>query len=468
MALIRKSPSNRTTVSPATTGQAGISKTITSPYFTSTPAQKVSLQGYADKYNIAARLPSGSTSTEILTAAQSDLVRRTAYLQPTAQELAKGNFAQFGANITAEQYASQRTSLSAVQVIGRQTGVQTAASSPAPGGKGSVTPETFKAFTQDIALEEMFGMLGSGSAANIRLAQAQTGADIGKLIAAENKALGIRQNANLNQPAFQYSPTDASRIAAAKATGDVRAIVKAIESVGGGQQNLYNAEGEFLYTTNYQTSIPDPIAGRKTSGLIEITPAQQKQAVAQTKARETELLAAKGIDVAPLTSFNDVKIGAFSTAAPTTTAKLPSAESLAERNTRVANTITSVQNPGIIETQVVGFGADAGSQYRKDFVALTGYDIFNTPTNIPKTVKPIKDLSLAVQGKSSEYYPEFLGKLTLPGSNPNSSLAGQRFADLYEPVSPGSKTLKLTSSGSSFASTISNLNKGINVSIKKK
>lgn len=465
MALIRRSPSNRTTVSPATTGQAGISKTITSPYFTGTPAQTVSLQGYATKYNIASRLPTGSTSDQILSAAQSDLVRRTAYLQPTAQELSKGNFGQFGANITVEQYGSQRTSLSAVQAIGKAQGIQTAASSPAPGGKGSVTPETFKAFQQDIALEEMFGILGSGSAGNIRLAQAQTGAPIGKLIAAENKALGIRQNANLNQPAFQYSPTEAARLASATTLAEK---VQIISGLGSGQQNLYNAEGDFLYTTNYMTTIQDPKAGRKTFGLIEINPKQQKLEVAQTKARETELLAAKDISTDPLTSFNDVKIGAFSTAAPTGITKLPSAESLAERNTQIANTVTSIKNPGIIETQIVGFGADAGSQYRKDFVALTGYDIFNTPTNIPKTVKPIKDLSLAVQGKPSEYYPEFLGKLTLPGSNPKSSLAGQRFADLYEPVSPGSKTLKLTSSGSSFASTISNLNKGINVSIKKK
>lgn len=438
MALIRRSPRNLTRVS----GTAQF--TTTSP-ITSSP------------YVL------GLSSQE-----QIDLAKRTAYLQPTAQELAKGNFAQFGANITPEQYASQRTSLSAAQTIGRITGVQISASSPAPGGKGSVTPETFKAFQQDIALEEMFGMFGSGSAANIRLAQAQTGADIGKLIAAENKVLGIRQNANLNQPAFQYSPTDAARVAAAKATGDIRAIVQAIESVGGGQQNLYNAEGEFLYTTNYQTSIPDAQAGRKTYGLIDITPAQQIQQVAQQKASEEQLLAAKGISTAPLESFNNVKIGAFSNATPTTIATLPSAESFAQRNAQIANTVTSIKNPGIIQTQIITPpSVNAGAQYQKDFVALTGYDVFNTPTNIPKTVKPIKDLSLAVQGKSSEYYPEFLGKLTLPGSNPKSSLAGQRFADLYEPVSPGSKTLKLTSSGSSFASTISNLNKGINISIKR-
>ena len=182
MALIRRSPRN-VTRTPGTTGP------LTSPVTTGNAL-------------IANPYLGGKTPKE-----QSALAKTTAYLQPTSADLAKG---QFGAvtggitgSITLEQYKSQRTSLSATQAIGAQLGIKTAASSPAPGGKGSVTPQTFAAFQQDIQLEEMFGILGSGSAANIRLAAAQTGASIPSLIALENKTLGIRQ-VGAGKAAFSY------------------------------------------------------------------------------------------------------------------------------------------------------------------------------------------------------------------------------------------------------------------------
>jgi len=178
--LIRRSPRNITTS--GVYSATPIAPTITRP---GTPTANPYLAGKTPKE-------------------QSDLAKRTAYLQPKAADLAKGNFAQFGQGITSQQYASQATSLSAAISIGAQTGVKVSAASPAPRGKGSVTPESFSQFRRDIELEEMFGMFGSGSAANIRLAQAQTGAPTEKLIAAENKRLGMRQEQPIGKAAFQY------------------------------------------------------------------------------------------------------------------------------------------------------------------------------------------------------------------------------------------------------------------------
>lgn len=129
------------------------------------------------------------------------MLKRTAYLQPTTVDMAKGNFGTQGSAITYEVYASQATSLSAASTIGAQLGIKTAAQSPLGG------PEQFRQYTKEIQLEAMFGMTGSGSAANIRLAAAQTGASIPSLITFENERLGIRQELSLGKAAFSYDGT---------------------------------------------------------------------------------------------------------------------------------------------------------------------------------------------------------------------------------------------------------------------
>lgn len=400
---------------------------------------------YAKKYPNAVNPTGVLTGDKLTAAATSSLAARTAYLQPTQADLAKGNFAQFGSGITADQYASQATSLSAIQNIsGQLTGSMNsfAAVGPAPGGRGSVTPESYRAFQQDIQLEEMFGMLGSGSAANIRLAQAQTGAPIGKLIAAENKRLGTRQEANLDQPAFTYSPTDAMRLAAATT---VREKAAALAGMGSGQQNLYNREGDFLYTSNYQTSIPvgERGVGNKTYGLVDITIDQQKAEVAYKLKQETKQLADMGISTALLTeAFGTPIAQSGGRAKATLNTPLPTQDT-PTRSNKAVNDLSNL-------TVVALPKGDPGADWQKEFIAVTGVDIFNKPLNAPKTVRPIKDLSLAVQGKASEFYPTFLGNLTQYGANPRSSLAGTRYADLYSPISPGSKTLVLNSFGKSI------------------
>lgn len=403
MALIRRSPSNRTTVSPySTSGQATLNTSVSNPYFTGTPQQKTSLQGYADKYNIAARLPAGSTSDQILAAARTSLNQRTQYLQPTAAELAKGNFTQFGAGITPEQYASQATSLSAVQSIGRRLGIQTAATGPVGisfvGGARQIsnTPEQYAKFQQDIELEEMFGMLGSGSAGNIRLAAAQTGASIPKLIAAENKRLGIRQGIPEGNPAFQY------------------------------QRKLYDVEGNLVGGAE----------GYRVTGTVDLS----KEAAPVAAA-----LKPTGI-YNNITSFNDIKIGEPSTGPAKLSIPLP---------TKTVESITPFKTPGVstgtIETTTVALPAgNAGAQYRSDFVKATGVDIFK-PLIAPKEVRAIKDITGISEGKAPTlFYPDFLGKLTAPGELKGGKFEGVRYADLYEPAAPGSTTLKLTSAGTAF------------------
>lgn len=202
MALIRRSPRN--------ISRAGGVYSATPVAPTTTKPGNITANPY---------LP-GKSPTE-----QQDLAKRTMYLQPTAQELTRAQFGQFGTGITSEQYISQTTSLSAATYIGQQTGVQTAASDPR---------KDFAQFRRDIELEEMFGMWGSGSAANIRLAQAQTGAPIEKLIAAENKRLGIRQEQAVGKAAFQY------------------------------QNRLFDKEGNLVSSTNVPTSaaVQSPVSIR--------------------------------------------------------------------------------------------------------------------------------------------------------------------------------------------------------------
>ena len=420
-------------------------KPVATPTNVATGSQASNL---ANKYNKAVN-PTGTLSGEALNnAATTFLQKKTASLQPTQAELARGNFAQFGPGITADQYASQATSLSAIQNFsGQLTGQMNsfAAVGPAPKGAGSVTPESYKAFQQDIALEEMFGMLGSGSAANIRFAQSQTGAPIEKLIAAENKRLGTRQEANLDQPAFAYSPTDAQRLAGAST---IREKAAALAGMGSGQQNLYNREGDFLFTSNYQTTIPVGTrgAGNKTYGLIQITPEQQKAEVAYRQELDTKALASKGISTAPLTQ-------AFGTAiAQTGGKKVRLNNALPTTNTQ-AKPVTGLQSANNLSnlTTVALPKGDPGADYQKEFIAMTGVDIFNKPLNAPKIVKPIKDITGISQGFApTESYSNFLGNLTQYGANPKSALAGTRYADLYSPISPGSTTLVLNSLGKSI------------------
>jgi hypothetical protein len=404
MALIRKSPSNRTTVSPATSGQAGISKQVDSPYVTPTPGQVAYLQAYADKYKIAKRLPAGSTSDQIITAAKANLVSRTSYLQPTTADLAKGQFgaATGGAtgSISLEQYKSQKTSLSAATAIGKQLGIKTAASSPAPGGAGSVTPQTFAAFQKDIQLEEMFGMLGSGSAANIRLAAAQTGASIPSLIALENKTLGIRQ-VGAGKAAFSYDGS------------------------------TFDVEGNLFV---------EPTKTGSVAGIADFS--QEATTVA------ADLKPSGG--TSDLTQFaNGIKIGS-NTMKPT----------LNEPK------ITNASVTGIATTVVAPSGTDAGSQYRSDFVKATGVDIFK-PLIAPTTVKAIKDITGISQGKAPTLqYADFLGKLTAPGGLAGGKFEGVRYADLYEPVSAGSSTLKLTSAGTAFRNLQIKGTPGINLKLR--
>jgi hypothetical protein len=368
MALIRRSPSNRTQVSPysstggVTTGNAMLS----SPYL------------------------AGKTPKE-----QTDLAKRTAYLQPTTADLAKG---QFGAvtggvtgSITLEQYQSQRTSLSATQTIGKQMGIQTAAVGPAPGGKGSVTPESFAAFRKDIELEEMFGMLGSGSAANIRLAAAQTGASITSLIALENKALGIRQETPIGKAAFQY------------------------------QGVQYDKEGNVVTSTAKAGQTTGQVAG-----IVDLS--------AQSKVVSAQIKPSGG--TTNLTEFQGIKIeSATTTVKPTLNA--PSS--------------TVVPSTGGIATTTVALpSTNAGAQYKIDFVAKTGVDIYK-PLIAPTTVKAIKDITGISQGKAPTLVlPDFMGKLTAPGELKGGKFEGVRYADLYQPVSPGATTFKLTAGGTAF------------------
>lgn len=395
MALIRRSPSNRARTpgttnpipSPVTTGNA----LIANPYL------------------------GGKTPKE-----QSALAKQTAYLQPKAADLAKG---QFGAvtggvtgSITLEQYKSQRTSLSAATAIGSQLGIKTAAVGPAPGGKGSVTDETFQAFQKDIQLEEMFGMLGSGSAANIRLAAAQTGASIPSLIALENKTLGIRQ-VGAGKAAFQYS----------------------------GQ--VFDVEGNLFV---------EPTKTSSVTGFANLS--QEATAVAAA-------LKPSGGDT-NLTSFNNITIGQNLTKA-TLNVPIAAQSSFTESNAKIANTVTSIKNPGVIQTQVVSPGADAGAQYQKDFVKATGVDIFK-PLIAPTTVRAITDITGISQGKAPTLrYADFLGKLTAPGELKGGKLEGVRYADLYEPVSAGSSTLKLTSAGTAFRNLQIKGTPGINIRINR-
>lgn len=396
-ALIRRSPANRTTVSPyGVSGSATLSKSVSNPYYTGSPQQQVSLTNYANKYNIAARLAPGATQQQVLTAAQANLNQRTAYLQPTSQDLAKGNFGQFGPDITPEEYKSQRTSLSAVQSIGKALGIQTAATGPVGvsfvNGYRQITntPEIYAKFQQDIELEEMFGMLGSGSAGNIRLAAALTGAPIPKLIAAENKVLGIRQTKLIGKPAFQY------------------------------QRKLYDVEGNLV----------GGVEGFKVQGSVDLS--KEAAPVAQA------LKPSGGTD--NLTSAFGVQVGeTFRT--PTLNAPLP----------KVSTPVAPKTTSGTIQTTVVALPeGNAGAQYRADFVKATGVDIFK-PLIAPKEVRAIKDITGISQGKAPTlFYPDFLGKLTAPGELKGGKFEGVRYADLYEPKSPGSTTLKLTSAGEAF------------------
>jgi hypothetical protein len=364
MALIRRSPRNVTRI-PGTTGP------LTSPITTGSAF-------------VSNPFLTGKTPEQ-----QSDLAKRTAYLQPTAADLAKGQFGTvtggITGSITLEQYQSQRTSLSAIQAIGRQLGIQTAASNPAPGGKGSVTPETFAAFRKDIQLEEMFGMLGSGSAANIRLASAQTGTPIEKLIALENKVLGIRQ-VGPGKAAFEY--------------------------LG----KLFDVEGNVFIDSTKSGSVTGFVDLSKEASVIssQITPSGGTTDLTQVK--------------------NGIAIGS-STIKPTLNAPIAS----------------NISTSKTIETVVVAPpSANAGAQYRTDFVKATGVDIFK-PLIAPTTVKAIKDITGISEGKAPTLrLPDFMGKLTAPGELKGGKFEGVRYADLYQPVSAGSSTFKLTSAGTAF------------------
>lgn len=383
MALIRRSPSNRTRI-PGTTGTVGV------------PVTSGTVTGMVSSPYLAGKTPKE----------QSDLAKRTAYLQPTAADLAKGQFSAatggIAGSITFEQYKSQTTSLSALQAISQQTGVKVFASSPAPGGKGSVTDESFAQFRKDIELEEMFGMLGSGSAANIRLAAAQTGTPIEKLISLENKRLGIRQSAP-GKAAFQY------------------------------QGKQYDVEGNLVATT------PGKITGGVTS--IPDLSAEASVVSAQVKAASPT--------TAP-TEFQGIKIG----------------ENLAKPVLN-APKISSTSTAGIATTVVALPSANAGAQYRSDFVKATGVDIFK-PLIAPKEVRAIKDITGISEGKAPTLlYPDFLGKLTAPGELKGGKFEGLRYADLYEPVSAGSTTLKLTSAGQAFRNLQIKGTPSINIRINK-
>lgn len=366
MALIRRSPSTRTRT-PGTTG------------VTTAPVLSTTVSGITSSPYLAGKTP----------AEQSALAKRTAYLQPTAAGLAKGQFDQFGSDITFEEYVSQRTDLSSLQAISKQRGLKLFAANPAPGGAGSVTPETFAAFRQDIELEESFGMMGSGSAGNIRLASQLTGVAIEKIVAFENKYLGIRQ-VGPNKAAFQ---------------------------LGG---KTFDVEGNLF---GY-------VEGRKVSSVPDLS---------QEAAPIAKALKPTG-GTANLTQAFGIQVGeTFKT--PTLNAPLP----------KVSTPIAPKTTSGTIQTTVVAPPqVNAGAQYRADFVKATGVDIFK-PLIAPTTVKPFKDITGISQGQAPKLvYPDFLGKLTAPGELKGGKFEGLRYADLYEPSAPGSTTLKLSSAGQAF------------------
>lgn len=432
MALIRRSPSNRSTVSPyATSGQATLNQSVSNPYYTGSTQQQVSLQNYATKYKVAQTLPANATQEQILTKAQQSLTSRTSYLQPTTGELAKGQFGQFGSDITYEEYVSQRTSLSAIQSIGKQLGIQTAASGPVgvsfTGGVRQVTntPEQYAKFQQDIQLEEMFGMMGSGSAGNIRLATALTGAPTEKLISYENKYLGIRQEQPVGKAAFSYSGQ----------TFDVQGNLVGSDSVRGKIQLEGPKATEFM--ASLATEATQVAAELKPSGgTVNLTEAFGiKVGENLTKATPVTALPTNIIP-APAVTASDYISG-----------RVESVRTLGET---AGPQQAFAKNTGIETTVVPISGIDAGAQYRKDFIAQTGVDIWK-PLIAPKEVRAIKDITGISQGKEPTlFYPDFLGKLTAPGELKGGKLEGVRYADLYQPKSPGSTTLVLSQAGQAF------------------
>jgi hypothetical protein len=387
MALLRKSPSNRTVVTPAK----------------AMPGSVLSTKNFTN----ATPYVAGKSTGE-----QTELQKKTAYLQPTAADLAKGNFT---AGMSQTAFSSQTTSLSALQSFEKDLGTQLFASGPAPGGKGSVTTESFAKFREDIQIEESFGMLGSGAAGNIRLAVALTGQGTPETIAMMNKEYGIRQEAEIGQAAFTYKgqqfDKEANLVGVDKARGNIQ----------------LEGPQAFAFSQSLQAG------------------AEQIAAELQPSGGTTDL-----------TQFqNGVRIG-FNTTAATTIKPLNPAQPIAP--------------PGAIKSVTVGLPdtGNAGAQYRSDFIKATGVDVFNKPLITPTTVRAVKDITGISEGKAPTLqYADFLGKLTPQGSSKSNPLAGVRYADLYQPVSPGSSMLKLTSAGTSFRNLQIAGTPGANIKIKK-
>lgn len=145
--------------------------------------------------------PPTTGKTGALTSLQ--LAQKTAYLQPTSQQISDvqtgviGNYAQFGANITVEQLKSQYVPLNAIGVAESKYNINLQT-------QGEINPTGRSITAKDIPGNQLagsFGMLGTGIASNIRLAAAQTGADIPSLITKTLQGMGV-------STAFAYEGTN--------------------------------------------------------------------------------------------------------------------------------------------------------------------------------------------------------------------------------------------------------------------